>query len=135
MSSAARPVMDLKSLQLQVSNSFLSQTKAPRHGVREKFLKGPIPLHWLARAAVVSGSGSGFKVAILLWYLSGLNRSSATVKLSNKTLRIFGVKRHAAYRALDTLSRASLIAVSRSPGQCPRVTILPVVEIDGDPDE
>jgi hypothetical protein len=127
--------MDLKSLQLQVSNPFPSHTKAPRHGVGEKFLKGPIPLHWLARAAAVSGSGSGFKVAILLWYLSGLNRSSATVKLSNKILRIFGVKRHAAYRALDTLSRASLIAVSRSPGQCPRVTILPVVEIDGDPDE
>ena len=122
--------MDLKSLQLQVS-----KTKAPRHGVREKFLKGPIPLHWLARAAVVSGSGSGFKVAILLWYLSGLNRSSATVKLSNKTLRIFGVKRHAAYRALDTLSRASLIAISRSAGQCPRVTILPVVEVYGEPDE
>ena len=127
--------MDLKSLQLQVSNSSLSQIKAPRHGVREKFLKGPIPLHWLARAAVVSGSGSGFKVAILLWYLSGLNRSSATVKLSNKTLRIFGVKRHAAYRALDTLSRASLVAQSRSPGQSPRVTILPVLEIGGDPDE
>ena len=71
----------------------------------------------------------------IIWYLSGLNRSSATVKLSNKTLRIFGVKRHAAYRALDTLSRASLVAVSRSPGQCPRVTILPVLEIGGDPDE
>lgn len=127
--------MDLKSLQLQVSNPSPSQTKAPRHGVGEKFLKGPIPLHWLARAAAVSGSGSGFKVAILLWYLSGLNRSSATVKLSNKILLIFGVKRHAAYRALDTLSRASLIAISRSAGQCPRVTILPVVEVYGDPDE
>jgi len=81
---------------------------------------------WLCTASGASGHGSGFKVAIALWYLSGLNRQAKTVKMKSSVLREMGVDRHAAYRGLVTLEKAGLISVERHPGRSPLVTILDV---------
>ena len=102
------------------------EKKAPRHKSGEHFLRGPIPMAWLCAASRASGNGSGFKVAIALWYLSGLNRQARTVKLKGSVLREMGVDRHAAYRGLVTLEEAGLISVERHPGRSPLVTILDV---------
>jgi len=83
-------------------------------------------MDWICASAVASGHGGGFKVAIALWYLSGLNHQAKTVKLSGSVLREMGVERHAAYRGLAALERAALVSVQRCAGRSPIVTILGV---------
>jgi hypothetical protein len=122
--------MDPRSLSLTRCPVKPDSGKAPHHGSGELFLRGPIPWDWLCTAAIASGQGSGFKLAIVLWHLSGLNRQSKTVKLSGKKLREMGVDRHAAYRSLKSLEAANLISVERRLGRSPVVTIIGVVESD-----
>jgi hypothetical protein len=88
----------------------------------QQFLKGPVPLPWLAAAARLPGRT--LHVGIALWYLAGL-RKTQTVTLSNKTLSQFGVDRHAKRRALEQLEAADLVKVDRQENRNPRVTILP----------
>lgn len=85
-------------------------------------------MDWLCAASRASGQGSGFKVAIALWYLSGLNYKAKTVKLSGSLLQEMGINRHAGYRGLRALERARLVSVKRGQGQLPTVTILGVEE-------
>jgi hypothetical protein len=98
--------------------------RAPRHKSGERFLRGPIPMPWLRAAARAAGRGSGFRVAVALWYLSGLNHQARTVTLSGAVLQEFGVDRHAGYRGLQKLEHAGLVRVDRHAGRLPRVTIL-----------
>lgn len=116
--------MDPKALSLSRTATPIERTKAPRHKPGERFLRGPIPMKWLSAAAAASGHGSGFKVAIAIWYLSGLHRQARTVKLAGEALRDLDIKRHAAHRGLAALEKAGLVAVERRPGQSPVVTIL-----------
>jgi len=81
-------------------------------------------MKWLYQASIAAGLGSGFKIAIALWYLAGLNRGAATVKLKGSVLRRFGVNRHAGYRGLAALESAGLVEVERRPGQTPLVTLV-----------
>lgn len=97
----------------------------PRHKTGEKFLKGPIPLNWLSRAAQLQGKS--LQVGLSLWFLAGLT-SSKTVKLSQSTLCDFGVNRHCKYRALKWLEDAKLISVKGENGQSPEVTLLAAEE-------
>lgn len=85
------------------------------------FLKGPVPLDWLARAACLPGRA--LHVAIVACYLAGL-RNEPTVKLSPSTLRLFGADRHAAGRALEALQDAGLLQVERHRGRAPVVTLI-----------
>ncbi len=86
-------------------------------------------MSWLCAASKASGQGSGFKVAIALWYLSGLTRQAKSVKLSGAVLREMGIERHAGYRGLEVLEAAELVSVERHPGRSPVVTILGVEEV------
>jgi len=95
--------------------------KPPRHRQGEKFLKGPIPLAWLSRAAALPGRA--LQVGLAIWFLAGLKKTR-TVTLTNAVLKDFGVDRHAKYRGLAVLEGAGLIAVERQPGHAPRVTLL-----------
>lgn len=116
--------MDPRALSLTRHPDAPKRGKAPRHKSGEHFLRGPIPMDWICAAARATGHGSGFKVAIALWYLSGLNRQSKTVKLSGSVLRDMGVERHAGYRGLTALEQAGLVSVERPSGQSPVVTLL-----------
>ena len=93
----------------------------PRHKTGEKFLKGPIPLNWLSRAAQLQGKS--LQVGLSLWFLAGLT-NSRTMKLSQSTLCDFGVNRQCKYRALKWLEDAQLISVKGANGQSPEVTLL-----------
>jgi hypothetical protein len=86
-----------------------------------KFLKGPIPLPWLALAG--RQPGKALHVAIVLRFLAGVARSS-TVALSGEVLTTFGVDRRAGHRGLAALERAGLVSVERHRGRQPRVTLL-----------
>ena len=93
----------------------------PRHKTGEKFLKGPIPLNWLSRAAQLQGKS--LQVGLSLWFLAGLT-NSRTMKLSQSTLCDFGVNRQCKYRALKWLEDAQLISIKGENGQSPEVTLL-----------
>jgi hypothetical protein len=115
--------INLKTLKYEQDIRPDSGRDLPRHKTGEKFLKGPIPESWLARAARLPGKA--FHVAVVLWLLAGLKNKPA-VKLSKKLLRSWGVRRGACYRALDALESANLILVAKQHhGRTPIVTILP----------
>lgn len=99
---------------------------APRHKKGELFLCGPIPWDWLCKASQSGGKGCAVQIALALWFLSGLNHHSATVKLTRKTLKSLGIERNAGYRGLRTLEDAGLVSVVRKSGACPVVTLLDI---------
>jgi hypothetical protein len=121
--------LDLKSISFPESRleQVTKSRKPPRHKPGEKFLKGPIPLKWLTRAA--KQPGKTLHIAIALWFLAGLKRKR-TVALSDAVPRVLGVDRYAKYRALNALEEAGLVSVERHVGRSPVVTIL-----DGDESE
>jgi DNA-binding transcriptional ArsR family regulator len=87
----------------------------------EGFIKGPIPLDWISRAANLSGKT--LQVALVLWYLAGLKRST-TVSLGAKQLSMMGVSRDAKYEALRRLKEAGLVSVEQSSGRAPLISLL-----------
>jgi hypothetical protein len=93
----------------------------PSRSVPYRFIKGPLPLEWMAAAGRLPGHA--LHVGLCLWYLAGLRRTETAVA-SYSVFAQFGVKRHAAYRALKAMERAELISVVRGPGRSPRVTLL-----------
>jgi len=117
--------INLKQLSLPEDRSkpVLVSKRPPRHKPGEKFLKGPIPLNWLAEAGQLRGKA--LHVAIVLWFQAGL-KCLRTVKLSNAVMKRFGVDRYAAYRGLKALENAGLVSVERHAGRLPVVTILDV---------
>ena len=88
-----------------------------------RFLKGPIPLAWLASAGRLPGKA--LHVAIALWFVVGVAKTRE-VKLSSALLAELGVDRHAGYRGLAALERAHLVQVVRHRGRQPLVTVLEV---------
>jgi hypothetical protein len=95
--------------------------RPPRPQGKAEFLKGPIPLAWLAVAARLPGKV--LATALAIWFDAGRKRR-AEVTLTHAILQRFGVNRKAAYRALEAMQKARLIAVARHPGRSPVVTIL-----------
>ncbi len=93
---------------------------ASGRNTRGGFIKGPLPLDWMQKAARLPGKA--LQVALALWYLAGLNKSH-TVRLASKPLEAMGVARDAKYDALSRLAAAGLIAIEQKPGQAPIVTL------------
>jgi hypothetical protein len=86
------------------------------------FLKGPVPLGWLAAAAKLPGRA--LHVGIVIWFRSGLTGGSP-VRLSQAHVAPFGIDRYAKRRAMVELEAAKLISVRRALGRSPVVTLLP----------
>ena len=91
---------------------------------KELFLRGPIPLEWLARAAALPGKT--LNVAIALWWHHGMAKDHP-FKLTRKALKSLSVERDAAGLALTRLEQAGLIQVERNPGQRPTITLQKLV--------
>src|ERR1019366_9234451 len=94
--------------------------------IHSLFLKGPVPLDWLATAA--RSGGSSISVGVVIWFFAGLNKSE-TLQLRPKYLRMFGVSRFSSYRALQRLEAANLVTVKRKQGSSPEVTIIRLEKI------
>jgi hypothetical protein len=105
------------------ARAFSGKPGASRPRQSAPFLKGPIPLAWIERAACLPGKA--LQVAIALRFRCGIERS-ACVKVTNVLLAKFGVDRHAKARALRQLEAANLVAVTRKRGGSPMVTVLEV---------
>jgi len=88
---------------------------------KAKFLRGPVPLAWLRRAADLPGKA--LAVGLALWFLRGC-RKSWTVRLTRRTLARFGVNRKPGYLGLENLEAAGLVRACRHSGKSPMVTIV-----------
>jgi hypothetical protein len=86
------------------------------------FVKGPIPVNWLARAAV--HPGKALAVGLAVWHCAGLRKRHDGLALCPKMLARFGITRQAGYRGLLALERANLVGVDRCRGRCPRVSLV-----------
>ena len=105
----------VKRLQLNVvTNQFEYSPK------KALFLRGPIPLDWLARAAGLPGKT--LNVSLALWWHHGMAKGKP-FKLTRKALEYFNVERDAVGKALSRLEQAGLIQVERSSGRRPTITI------------
>jgi hypothetical protein len=105
----------VKRLQLGVASRTLVPT--PR---KELFLRGPIPLDWLAIAAKLPGKT--LNVAIALWWRHGM-ANSKLFKLTQMALTAMNVERGAESAGLARLEQAGLIHVERKQGQRPMISI------------
>ena len=89
--------------------------------LKDLFLKGPIPMDWLSRAARLPGKA--INVALAICWLSGMAKN-APVKLTKKALALLNVSRDAATDGVTRLEDAGLIRVTRSPGRSHVVSVL-----------
>ncbi len=88
---------------------------------QSRFLRGPIPIIWLARAGELPGAAA--MVGLAIWFSSGCQKRRHGLVICNKLLAQFRVSRTAGYRGLRALEQADLITVERHRGRCPRVAI------------
>ncbi len=112
--------LDIEALRYPGGPSRQGRTSQPRRRVHaQRFIRGPLSLDWVGRAAGLPGQA--LHVAIWLLYLSGLH-GSQSVKLAGAGA--FGVTRWAAQRGLKQLEHSGLVEVERHPGRKSRVTLL-----------
>jgi len=86
-----------------------------------KFIKGPIPFDWMAKANALPGKAG--PVGLGLWFLEGVQRKRA-IKLTGEIEILAGCERKAVANALKELEQAGLIAVTRHKGARPMVEVL-----------
>jgi len=87
----------------------------------QPFLRGPIPLTWLGRAARLPGKT--LNVALAVWWIYGMV-GHKPMKLSKKALAIFQISVDAATDGLNRLEHHGLVKLQKNPGQRPLIEIV-----------
>lgn len=93
-----------------------------RKATTTAFLRGPVPMDWLAAAAALRGSA--LLLGTVLWHIAGMQGTRRDLPVSTERLEQFGVSRHAKFRALRSLVDAGLVTVQHKRGRSPRVTLV-----------
>jgi hypothetical protein len=107
----------------RLSSASIARRKKRASRRSAEFLRGPIPVDWLAAA---SGFGAkSLTVGLAIWFRAGIEGRKDSLKLCRATLERFAVNRLSGYRGVIALEDAGLLSVVRNRGQCPVVTILP----------
>ena len=114
---------DLEAFRLSTSPVHPTEAKPKRKPKTEPFLRGPIPLWWLLRAATLPGK-TPLLIGLALFHLAGLRKTKSGLRLTRTIWEKFGVKRRTSYDALRALETAGLVNVARKPGSSPVVNIL-----------
>lgn len=78
------------------------------------FLRGPIPLVWLQRAAELPGKA--YVLCTILWWFHGMNQAKP-IKVTAKSLKEFSISEDAYRDGLRRLEQAGLVSVTRNKGQ------------------
>lgn len=118
MATTPDPDRDVPVKRLQFDAGAGKLVAAPK---ADLFLRGPIPLDWLGRAA--SLPGKTLNVGVALWWLHGMAKGKP-FKLTQKALKTLNVERDAASAALMRLEQAGLVRVVRKPGQRPMISMV-----------
>ena len=91
------------------------------------FLKGPVPMYWFHKAALLPGRDV-FKIAMILWYLKGLKNTGENkdiIYLNNWTAAQFGIAPRTMKNCLDALVEAKLLQyIKQGKGQRPVVKLI-----------
>jgi hypothetical protein len=87
------------------------------------FIRGPIPLDWLARAAKIPRCNA-LVVGLVLFYLAGLTKDRNGLVVTIRRCKAFGLERKSVQRGLADLEKSGLVRVTRKNGRSPRVDIL-----------
>ena len=98
-------IVSEKRLQLDLNTGKL----VPRP-TKKLFLRGPVPIDWLSKAAGLPGKT--LNVALAIWWLQGMTQSES-FKLTRKSLSLFNIKRNAASISLKRLEGAGLIKIQK----------------------
>lgn len=99
------------------------KTKRPR--TDHPFLRGPVPLGWLAAAH--AAGGSALAVGVALWFQRGVRGDPGPVKVTSAVRRRLGLTQDQARRGLHALESAGLTRlVKGGRGRCPVVEIAAV---------
>lgn len=93
------------------------------HRQNRRFIRGPIDLQWAQHLCQLPGKSTS-SVALAIWYQAGLQKTKTSVKVCARLLEGFGVPKRTFHDAIKRLEEARLIRVTRSPGQCLRISIL-----------
>src|SRR5438094_3827769 len=121
----AEPLPDFERLRLStrpLDALAARPSNPPRHRQGEAFLKGPIPMAWLALAARLPGRA--LHMGLVLWYWAGITKRRVVAPSLSRAEHEFGVSRTALARGLSALEGADLVKVYRHPGRKPVVTLL-----------
>jgi hypothetical protein len=78
------------------------------------FIRGPIPMDWIAAAAGLPGKT--LNAALALWWLSGM-KDHSEFKVTRQALALLQISDDAYRDALSRLEQARLVTVQRRPGQ------------------
>ncbi len=93
---------------------------------KKLFLRGPVPMDWLSKAAELPGKT--LNVALAIWWLQGMTQSES-FKLTRKSLILINIKRNAASISLKHLEGAGLIKIQKKIGQRPVISIIDLQDI------
>lgn len=88
--------------------------------LQERFLKGPIPLRLIARAAKLPGGCLGVYLAV--HHRTALTKTPK-VTLPKELLTQFGISRDSKARALKQLDKAGLVMLENQKGRAARVML------------
>jgi len=92
-----------------------------RRHIKGHFVRGPIPLSWISKAAHLPGKS--LNAGLACWYLMYLKKSNK-FKLSNIVANKFGLNKDSKLRALKNLEDAGLIRCTRVQGRSVVVEML-----------
>ena len=88
------------------------------------FVRGPIPMDWLSRVAVLPGKAP-LLIALMLFHLAGLKKTHERLPLCAKRMGQFGIRNIQTVRkAMAAMEASGLIRLEHSPGRCRLVTIV-----------
>jgi len=87
----------------------------------EPFLRGPIPIAWLKRAAQLPGKT--INVGLAIHWIVGMS-ANTTIKLNRSALANFNISADAASDALRRLEADGLVKLHKQPGRRPLIEVL-----------
>lgn len=111
----------IEDVQIESSLDITKYTAAPMKR-SWRFIKGPIPMAWMSKAAKRPGK-SGL-VGLVLWYWAGIRRKKKFKFSVSRLEGDWGVTKYSGLRALNCLEAAGLIRIEKIKGKMSLVTIL-----------
>lgn len=87
------------------------------------FIRGPIPMDWLAKASRIPRRNAVL-VGLVLFHLAGMRSERIGLVLCVERCKPFGLGRKAVQRGLAELESNGLVRVDRGSGRCPRVDLV-----------
>jgi hypothetical protein len=97
--------------------------KTHRRRQREPFLRGPVPMAWLAKAQTLTKAAMG--VSLALWFQKGVRGRGGPVKVTSAVRRHMGLSNDQTRRGIQALATAGLLRVCKGGrGRCAIVELV-----------